>query len=485
MMDLARRPWGGALWRGLAVLGMAAAARAQAPAVGYCEAPNPFSGALDCTQFAGGSAAAAAAACAQGVSTPGQAGAFTAGARCPGYAAADFGGECTRTREQDGLAVASVLQVGPAADCATLATVCSTFIRGDWVPAPACSGDDGLEDNDYDVLTAGGVQSSYAQDPATSPGAAEDAALEAAGDGTLPATVEVLADGFQFLEGPVWIPAEGTDPALPPATLLFSDMLQDTIFAWSEADGLSTWTNASFGTNGKALDLDGRLVSFRHGPRDVARGADPADATVLAADFEGRRLNSPNDGAVHPVDGGIWFSDPIWGIFIRDPGGQELDFHGVYRLGTDGNLTLELGGTAMPNGVAISADGSVLFVSDTGGLPIHPNPALAASEPPASVSAWALEDGRVATPDAPLWSRFDYSDGMCVNEHGLWTTRGGMSPAEAGPPGLVLSDPATGEVLGVVPVEDPTNVECNAEGDGVFVTTRDKLVRVTPEIKTE
>ena len=56
-MDLTRMPWGGALGRVLAVLGMAAAARAQAPAVGYCEAPNPFSGALDCTQFAGGSAA--------------------------------------------------------------------------------------------------------------------------------------------------------------------------------------------------------------------------------------------------------------------------------------------------------------------------------------------------------------------------------------------------------------------------------------------
>ena len=125
-----------------ALRGLLQAAEAEGePAVGYCESSNPFSGSLDCTQFLSGSAAEAEAVCAQGVSMPGQAGAFTAGARCPGYAAADFGGECTR-EHSSGLLISSVLQYeegNPMADCEMITTVCSSFIRGDWAPAPACA----------------------------------------------------------------------------------------------------------------------------------------------------------------------------------------------------------------------------------------------------------------------------------------------------------------------------------------------------------
>ena len=438
---------------------------------GYCVNDNPFSGGQDCTQFDNDvDVDAARSACAVGVSMPGQSGEFTPDARCPLYSDPDkFGGECSRVTEQ-GLAVKSVLELregAPLSDCAGIEQVCTTFVQGDFIPSPACGGSLGsLPEGDEEVETVETGSENLPDEQRGTPIAAD---------------VETLADGFQFTEGPIWIPTEGADPNLPPSTLLFSDMRADKIFAWSEARGLETFANDSRGANGKALDGEGRLVTFRHGPRDVARGAAMENATVLADTFQGKRLNSPNDGAVSPADGSVYFSDPIWGIFIRDPQGMELDRHSVYRISPTGDITEVLADTAMPNGIAFSPDGKVLFVSDTGGLSIHPNPDLAATEPPASIKAWKLDEttGGVADRKNPLWKREDFSDGMCVNDRGLWTTRGGMAPANFGPPGLVLSDPETGEEIGHIDIEDPTNVECNAEDGKIYVTAANKVVRVT------
>ena len=142
---------------------------------------------------------------------------------------------------------------------------------------------------------------------------------------------------------------------------------------------------AGVGPNGNLLDAAGRLVTFRQGPaaRDVVRQPPPdADRTaevrgvggdekrigevalpaveVLAARYEGRRLNGPNDGAVHPADGSIFFTDPNWGLVLANAtASQELDVHGVYRLDTTTNasaapLRLVLEGLEMPNGIGES-----------------------------------------------------------------------------------------------------------------------------------
>ena len=334
---------------------------------GYCLNDNPFSGEKDCTQFADDTPKdAASSACAAGLAMPGQSGEYSESGRCPLYSTpASFGGECSRVTDQ-GISVKSVLALsdgGPFGDCAGIEQVCTTFIQGEFLPSPACGGS--LED------AAGGeeVGGKTESDPSSN-GGSEDLPDKQQRN-TIAADVETLADGFEFTEGPVWIPATGADPSLPPSTLLFSDMRTDTIFAWSDERGLETFANDSLGANGKALDGEGRLVSFRHGPRDVAvsRGAAMESATVLADNFQGKRLNSPNDGAVSPADGSVYFSDPIWGIFIRDPQGMELDRHSVYRISPDdGEVTEVLPNTAMPNGIAFSQDGEVLFVSDTGGL---------------------------------------------------------------------------------------------------------------------
>ena len=266
---------------------------------------------------------------------------------------------------------------------------------------------------------------------------------------------------------------------------------------------------AGAGPNGNLLDAAGRLVTFRQGPaaRDVVRQP-PPDAgrtaevrgvgdgkrigevalpavEVLAARYEGRRLNGPNDGAVHP-DGSIFFTDPNWGLVLANAtASQELDVHGVYRLDATTNATaaplrLVLEGLAMPNGVAVADDGATLFVSDTGGRGDHPVEAL--RESPPAVRAFRLApDGGLADA-APLWEAGLFSDGMCLDGAGLWTT---------GPEGLVLLDPADGSERWRVELpEPPTNVECRTEGaaaaDGagagarvLFATAPTRVFRVT------
>ncbi len=129
--------------RGLldAGLGNASATVGSEGGPGYCETSNPFSGGKDCTQFlAGTSVEAARAACAAGVSMPGQAGDFSEG-RCPQYSDPNFGGECARTTDA-GIEVTSVMVAqdgNPMGDCAMITTVCTTFIQGNWDPSPKCA----------------------------------------------------------------------------------------------------------------------------------------------------------------------------------------------------------------------------------------------------------------------------------------------------------------------------------------------------------
>ena len=304
----------------------------------------------------------------------------------------------------------------------------------------------------------------------------------------LEADVETLVEDLQFAEGPVWVP-EGADPSLPPKTLLFSDIPANTVYAWSENVGLEVFAGDSGECNGNLLDAEGRLVSCRHGGRDLvvwSRNAtfepEPT-ATVLASSYDGKRLNSPNDAALHPMDGSIYFTDPSWGIIDEPIEAQELPCHGVFRLDPrTGNVSMVLDNLAQPNGIAFSPEGDVLYVSDTGARPDHANPAFASAKPPSTIRAWALVNGAVASPDSPLWTVQDFSDGMCFAAgDGLWTTRGGSADDALGDKGLVLRDPATGAEKGLVPLDEPpTNVACDAAGDqGLLVTAESRVFRVT------
>ena len=167
--------------------------------------------------------------------------------------------------------------------------------------------------------------------------------------------------GMEWAEGPVYF-AEGD-------FLLWSDIPNDRIMRYSDADGVSVFRQPAGYTNGHYRDRQGRLVSCEHGNRRVSRTEPDGSVITLADNYEGNRLNSPNDLAVKS-DGSIWFTDPPYGI-LSDREGHKADSElagcFVFRLDPDAGA-LEIVGDDFdrPNGICFSPDESVLYVADTG-----------------------------------------------------------------------------------------------------------------------
>lgn len=182
------------------------------------------------------------------------------------------------------------------------------------------------------------------------------------------AALEKVADGFRWVEGPVWDGRGGH--------LLFSDIPANSIFKWSEGaapilflkpsgySGSAPFTGEEPGSNGLTFDPAGRLALCEHGDRRISRLEADGRRTVLADRYEGKRLNSPND-LVYRSNGDLYFTDPPFGLprAFEDPG-KELDFQGVFRLAKDGRLTLLTRELRAPNGLAFSPDERTLYVSD-------------------------------------------------------------------------------------------------------------------------
>jgi gluconolactonase len=161
-----------------------------------------------------------------------------------------------------------------------------------------------------------------------------------------------LAGNFKFLEGPVWLPG---------GELRFSDIPASKIYRWTPEGGPEVWREPSGNSNGLTLDTKGRLLACEHGTRRVTRTELDGTVTVLADQFQGKRLNSPNDIVVRS-DGTVYFTDPPYGI---QPEEQEQPVNGVYAVSPDGTLWLAAGDFERPNGLAFSADESVLFIDDS------------------------------------------------------------------------------------------------------------------------
>jgi len=186
-------------------------------------------------------------------------------------------------------------------------------------------------------------------------------------------SIEVLANGFEWSEGPVWV-SEGN-------YLLFSDIPRNSVFKWSASDSIELYLKPSGytgeqgrggeeGSNGLLLDPQGKLVLCQHGDRRVAvMNAplnDPApDFITLAGQFEGKRLNSPND-AVYYSNGDLYFTDPPYGLENgEDDMEKELDFQGVYVLKKDGDLVLLTTELSRPNGIGLSPDEKTMYVANS------------------------------------------------------------------------------------------------------------------------
>jgi gluconolactonase len=186
------------------------------------------------------------------------------------------------------------------------------------------------------------------------------------------AKIEKIADGFVFTEGPVWI-NDATAPS--EGYLLCSDPNKNVIHRWSATGDVSIYRTKSGysgmnigeyrqpGSNGLALDQDGRLTICEHGNRRVSRLEKNGTITVLADRFEGKRLNSPND-LVYRSDGTLFFTDPPFGLpHVYDDPRKELPFCGVFCL-YQGQLKLISTDLKGPNGIALSPDEQHLYVAN-------------------------------------------------------------------------------------------------------------------------
>lgn len=255
--------------------------------------------------------------------------------------------------------------------------------------------------------------------------------------------VETVAEGFQFTEGPVWLPS---------GELVFSDIPADTIF---RADK-TVFRKPSGKSNGLTLDAEGRLIACEHWNRRVTRTEKDGVIAVLAETYQGKKFNSPNDATVRS-DGTVFFTDPQYGLEGRE---AELPYAGVYSLAPDGKVTLLADDFDKPNGIGLSPDEKILYVADTEAGHIR--------------AFDVAPDGNVANDRVlcPIPS----PDGMCIDSRGrVWCTgRGGVHVFEP-----------DGKALGVVAFpQEPAN--CTFGGDGgktLFVTARTGVYRVRCTVK--
>ena len=285
------------------------------------------------------------------------------------------------------------------------------------------------------------------------------------------ATLQKVATGAAWAEGPVWIPAR--------SAVRFSDIPGNRVLEYREATGaLEVYAADAEFTNGRVLDLDGAVIQCSHGRRAVERdtgvGADAVPAvSTLVDSYQGRRLNSPNDVVVKS-DGTIWFSDPSYGIQKETeghPGQEEYGDRWVFRFDpASGELTPAVIDVEVPNGLAFSPDESILYVSDTslgtpaldGGPRLHGH-AIHAYD---VVGGRYARNGRTFTEVGP-----GVPDGFRVDVQGnLWS-----SSQDA----VQVFSPA-GERLLRIPVPETVSNVCFGGEDGrtLYLTASTSLYRI-------
>ena len=219
------------------------------------------------------------------------------------------------------------------------------------------------------------------------------------------ASVERLATGCRWSEGPVWF-GDGR-------YLLWSDIPNNRILRWDEETAVvSVFRRPSNNANGNTRDRQGRLVTCEHDARRVTRTEYDGSITVLADRFDGRRLNSPNDVVV-ASDGAAWFTDPTFGIISYYEGHVAESEIGanVYRLDPlSGHLSIVADNVPGPNGLAFSPDERILYV------------VASRAEPTRQIHAFDVIDGaRLARGRVFIDAQGGTPDGFRVDTDGnLW-----------------------------------------------------------------
>ncbi len=282
--------------------------------------------------------------------------------------------------------------------------------------------------------------------------------------------IEVLASGFSWTEGPVWV-KDGK-------FLLFSDVPENKIYRWDEKSGLSVFLNPSGytglgtysgerGSNGLTIDRQGRLISSEHGDRRISAMPFKTGGKITLSDnIGGKRFNSPNDVVQHATNEQYYFTDPPYGLPNKqDDNTREVKEFGVYRVDNTGKTTLEIPDLTRPNGLAFSPDGKTLYVAQS-----DPEKAIWMSYP-------ILSDGRIG--QGKLFydgtsmvkaGQKGLPDGLKVDKDGnIWSS---------GPGGVLVFSP-TGKLLGRIEMGDLTsNCAWGDDGSYLYLTVNSYLCRI-------
>jgi gluconolactonase len=254
--------------------------------------------------------------------------------------------------------------------------------------------------------------------------------------------------------------------------LLFSDIPNKRIARWRRLpEGPELTTYATGMSNGLTLDRQGHVLAAEHDGRRVTRVADDGTRTVLAEQFQGKRLNSPNDIVVKS-DGSIYFTDPPYAVQPATPGmqrpaewwtkpipGKEQPCNGVYRLAPDGSLHLVANDFTLPNGLAFSPDESVLYIDDSAQKHIR---AFAVRPDGTLTNGRVLLDMASEDLGVPDGLKVDRSGNVfCTGPGGVWVCR------------------ADGALLGrIVLPELPANLAWGEDGSVLFLTARTSVYRL-------
>lgn len=278
------------------------------------------------------------------------------------------------------------------------------------------------------------------------------------------ATIEKLAGGMGFTEGPLWMKA---------GYLLFSDVTGNKIWKWTpgsdkaesylEKSGADECAPGSYcGSNGLSLDSAGRVLICQHGRGQIVAIDETGKQTVIVNKYQGKRLNSPNDMAWHS-DGSLYFTDPPYGFPKQDDDpGKQLKFNGIYRREANGRLILVHQNMTRPNGLGFSPDYKTLYVANS-------DPKQKLWMKFAVNANGTLSDPKVFS-DVTSETTEGLPDGLKLDKKGnIYAT---------GPGGVWIFNPA-GQVIGKIqPTEVPANVGWGDDGKTLYMTARTGLYRI-------
>ncbi len=285
------------------------------------------------------------------------------------------------------------------------------------------------------------------------------------------ARVEIIAEGFEWSEGPLWIEEQ--------KMLLFSDVPTNTVYKWTEEKGKETYLTPSGrtgsmpygnepGSNGLTLNAEGKLVLCQHGDRRVAMMDAPLTAPEakfisIVDNFEGKKFNSPND-AVFNSKGELFITDPPYGLPNKaEDSTREMSFHGVFKV-INGTPKLITDSVTRPNGIALFPGEKTLLVANS-------------------------------DPEKPVWYAFDLLDNGSVSNARIFYDASESAKTEKGlPDGLKIDKQGNvfatgpggvwvfnqdGKVLGKIKISELTsNCAFSPDEKTLYVTADMYLVRV-------